>query len=90
MRIEQERGGLTHLLDVRISEAQRAWLVEAGKREQPSLDASRMLARLLERAMSDSENEQDRRDHQLEVYRASGYAEHHPDYPNLPKRPADG
>jgi hypothetical protein len=80
---------LTHLLDVRVSDAQHEWLIEAGKREQPSVDPSRMLARLVERAMSDSDDAQDRRDHQLEVYRASGYAEHHPDYPNLPERPAD-
>jgi hypothetical protein len=42
-----------------------------------------MVAYLVERAMVASVGEDGKRAHQLEVYRASGYAEHHPDYPNV-------
>jgi hypothetical protein len=80
---------MTHRLDVRVSAAQRDWLVEAGDREQPRVDPSGMLTRLVERAMNEGAREAHRRDHQLEVYRASGYAEHHPDYPNLPEGLSD-
>lgn len=89
MRTERDTSGKTHLVDVRVSGAQRDWLLTAGERERPRLDAGQMLARLVEQAMNDCERETHRRNHQLEVYRASGYAEHHPDYPNSPRRLAD-
>jgi hypothetical protein len=68
---------------VRLSSAQRDWLARAGDRERPSLDAGDMLVRVLDEAMLESDREADRREYQLEIYRASGYSEHHPDYPNL-------
>ena len=73
------RGGS---VDVHLDDAERNWLVRAGARELPPLGPSGMLKRLLERAMADADREAGRRAYQLEVYRVSGYAEHHPDYPN--------
>jgi hypothetical protein len=76
-----------HSLDVHIDEAEREWLTLAGARELPRLDAGGMLRRLLERAMEEGDAAAGQRAYQLEIYRASGYAEHHPDYPNPPASP---
>jgi hypothetical protein len=79
---EQTAG--THELVVGLNSAQLEWLSMQGAGQQPPLDATGMLTRLVERALTASEADADRRAHQLEVYRVSGWPEHHPDYPNLP------
>jgi hypothetical protein len=45
-----------------------------------------VLRRLVDEAMAEGKALAGEREHQLEVYQASGYAEHHPDYPE----PAQG
>lgn len=89
MRSDYDTSATTHRLVVCVSGVQRDWLARAGNREKPRLGASDMIMRLVELAMSAGELEARRRDHQLEVFGASGYAEHHPDYPNLPEELSD-
>jgi hypothetical protein len=80
----QERSVSTHALSVRLSNAQLRWLEERGAEQQPTRDAGGMLTLIVERALAADALTAGRRAHQLEVYRASGYPEHHPDYPKLP------
>jgi hypothetical protein len=75
----------THELVVHLNGAQLEWLEKQAAGQEPTLDASAMLTRLVEHAVAASEVDHDKRAHQLEVYRVSGYPEHHPDYPNVPR-----
>jgi hypothetical protein len=84
------RSAGTHELVVRLNGAQLEWLEKLGADQQPTLDASAMLTRLVEHAVAADEADQDKRAHQLEVYRVSGYPEHHPDYPNVPTGTSNG
>ena len=85
-----QRSARTHEVIVRLDDAQLQWLAEQGAAQQPTLDAGAMLVRLVEHARATHEADTDRRAHQLEVYRVSGYPEHHPDYPNLPAGTSNG
>jgi hypothetical protein len=85
---EQTAG--THEVVVGLNSAQLEWLEKQGAGQQPPLDATAMLTRLVECALTASEADADRRAHQLEVYRVSGWPEHHPDYPNLPAGTPNG
>jgi len=66
---------------------QMAWLSKVAAEQTPPLSASTMLRRLVDEAMAESRASAGRRAEQLEIYRASGYPEHHPDYPDFPWRP---
>jgi len=78
-----ERSAATRTVAVCLTADQLKWLEKRGAEHRPTLDAEGMVAYLVERAMVASVGEDGKRAHQLEVYRASGYAEHHPDYPNV-------
>jgi hypothetical protein len=51
----------------------------------PPVSATAMLGRLIDEAMARQGESERHRAWQLEVYEASGYQEHHPDYPHLPR-----
>jgi hypothetical protein len=68
-----------------LSGVQLAWLSKAAAEQAPPLSAGTMLGRLVDQAIADSDAATRRRAEQLEIYRASGYREHHPDYPDLPR-----
>ena len=68
-----------------LSDAQLAWLSEIAARQSPPLSTKEMLGRLVDQAIADSRTTARRRADQLEIYRGSGYAEHHPDYPDFPR-----
>jgi hypothetical protein len=42
-----------------------------------------MILRLIDQAIAEGQAAARRREEQLEIYRASGYPEHHPDYPDV-------
>jgi hypothetical protein len=65
-----------------LTDAHRAWLTERAAEQTPPLTVSGMLARLLDAAMVATEEATSRRAYQFSVYQASGYREHHPDYPH--------
>jgi hypothetical protein len=74
---------------VTLTRAQTAWLSEMAAAERPPASPSELVRRLLDEAMAESVTAAGRRAHQLEVYRASGYSEHHPDYPRAPRDVGD-
>ena len=76
---------LSGAVTISLSDAQVGWLAKRAAAETPPLSSVAMLSRLLDEAMADSKAVAGERKHQLEVYRASGYAEHHPDYPDPPQ-----
>jgi hypothetical protein len=72
-----------------LTDAQYFWLREAAGKETPLLSTSQTVGRLVDRAIAADRRAATRRASQLEVYAASGYAEHHPDYPGRPADPSD-
>lgn len=72
-----------------MSDAQLAWLGQLAAAQDPPLSTNEMLARIVDQAIVEGQAEARRRVEQLEIYRASGYAEHHPDYPGLPRGLSD-
>ena len=73
-------------MEVELDEAQYAWLSAAAEREQPRVTLARMVQLLLDRGRECDDESHARRQHQLAIYRESGYDEHHPDYPHAPAR----
>jgi hypothetical protein len=71
-------------VEVELDEAQYAWLSAAAEREQPAVTLARMVQLLLDRGRAADDESNERRQHQLAIYRESGYDEHHPDYPDVP------
>jgi hypothetical protein len=69
---------------VSLSERHARWIAIAARDQSPPISKAMMLARLLDEAISREQARERRRADQLEVYRASGYPEHHPDYPDFP------
>ena len=72
-----------------LTDAQYFWLREAAGKETPLLSTSQTVGRLVDRAIAADRRAATHRAAQLEVYAASGYAEHHPDYPVRPADPSD-
>lgn len=69
---------------VPLTHAQASWLSETAASAHPPLSTCALVRKLLDEAIAESETAARRRTHQFEVYRASGYSEHHPDYPKPP------
>ncbi len=65
------------------------WIKRLANAEAPPVSESTMLARLIDEAIVRRREIARRRARQLEVYEASGYSEHHPDYPDLPQGLSD-
>lgn len=68
-----------------LSVAQLAWLDRAAAEHEPPIAPATVLGRLVDRAIARGRETTLHRAHQLEIYGASGYPEHHPDYPNIRK-----
>ena len=77
------------VLSVVLNDPQLRWLTARAAEQEPALSAGTMLGRLVDEAMVEQREESRRREERLEVYRASGYPEHHPDYPDLPRGLSD-
>lgn len=77
--------------DVRVSltDDQARWLGKTAAASRPPVDSSELLGRLVDDAIAKSETEARLRTWQLDVYQASGYPEHHPDYPDFPQAVSD-
>jgi hypothetical protein len=73
------------VVEVRLSDEQCAWLSEVAADHKPPLTTNEVLCQLVDQAITDGQAAALRRAEQLEIYRASGYAEHHPDYPDFPR-----
>jgi hypothetical protein len=86
-----KRSAVATTLEVQVvlTDAQYFWLREAAGEEAPPLSTSQVLGRLVDQAIVAGDGAARRRAAQLEVYRASGYAEHHPDYPARAAGPSD-
>ena len=72
-----------------LTDAQYFWLREVAGEEAPPLSTSQAVGRLVDQAATARRRAADRRETQLEIYTASGYAEHHPDYPSRVAAPGD-
>ena len=81
--------GTTLEVKVVLSDAQYLWLRGSAADDTPPASTSRALGRLIDQAIAEERNQATRRAAQLEVYAASGYAEHHPDYPDRLSDPSD-
>ncbi len=66
---------------VALSDLHVRWIEQRAAEHVPPLSASAMLGQLIDAAMVRHGERTQRRAWQLEVYEASGYPEHHPDYP---------
>jgi hypothetical protein len=77
------------VVHVRLSDEQYAWLSDVAAAHKPPLSMNEVLRELVDQAIADGQAATLRRAEQLEIYRASGYAEHHPDYPDFPGTPDD-
>ena len=75
--------------DLALSDQHLGWIQEMADAQAPPVSATAMLGHLVEEAMARHGDETRRREEQLEVYSASGYSEHHPDYPDLPRELLD-
>ena len=73
------------MVQVRLSDEQYAWLSDVAADHQPPLSTNEVLSQLVDQAIAAGQAAALRRAEQLEIYRASGYAEHHPDYPDSPR-----
>jgi hypothetical protein len=69
---------------VSLSERHVRWIATMARAQSPAINATMMLATLLDEAISRQQARERQRAERLEVYRASGYPEHHPDYPDFP------
>jgi hypothetical protein len=74
---------------VALSDVQLAWLSKVAAEQAPPLSVNELLGRIVDDAIAQSKADARQRAERLEVYRASGYSEHHPDYPNVPREAAD-
>ncbi len=72
-----------------LTDAQYFRLREVAGEEVPPLSTSQAVGRLVDQAAATRRRAADRRAAQLEIYAASGYAEHHPDYPGRVAAPGD-
>jgi hypothetical protein len=72
------------MVRVRLSDDRYAWLCDAAAEHKPPLGADELLRQLVDLAIAEGKAAVLRRAEQFEIYRASGYAEHHPDYPDFP------
>lgn len=72
-------------MQVRLSDEEYAWLSKVAADHKPPLSTNEVLPELVDQAIADGQAAALRRAEQLEIYRASGYAEHHPDYPDFPR-----
>ncbi len=80
------------MIDVRRSERHLElsgrhlhWITWRAEAESPPVSVTTMLGRLVDEAMAYHQEEKRLRAAKLEVFEASGYPEHHPDYPSLPR-----
>jgi hypothetical protein len=64
-----------------LSDLHVRWIEQRAAEHVPPLSVTAMLGQLLDTAMVRHDERTRRRAWQLEVYEASGYPEHHPDYP---------
>jgi hypothetical protein len=69
---------------VSLSERHARWIAARARAQSPPISAAMMLETLLDEAISREQARERKRAERLEVYQASGYPEHHPDYPDLP------
>lgn len=85
--MQDERAiGAMHVT-VALTQAQERWLDSSARRAVPRLSLSERLGQILDDAMAASETDEDARAHQFQIYEASGYPEHHPDYPDTGDNP---
>lgn len=70
-------------LAVALTDVQTRWLVSAAAEATPPVSPGELLTAILDEAMTRAAEHARQRAHQLEMYEASGYSEHHPDYPNI-------
>jgi hypothetical protein len=75
------------MLAVALTEPQERWLVSSAARATPRLSPAERLGQILDEAIAASDVGERSRAHRLEIYEASGYSEHHPDYPNAANHP---
>jgi hypothetical protein len=74
----------SRMVRVRLSDDRYAWLCDAAAEHKPPLSTDELLRQLVDQAIAEGKAAVLRRAEQFEIYRASGYAEHHPDYPDFP------
>jgi hypothetical protein len=82
---EDTSPGDVEMLDVVLSDAQMGWIQTMAAEQTPAVDMRTMLGRVVDDAMARHDEDVRRRAERLEIYRASGYSEHHPDYPHVPR-----
>jgi hypothetical protein len=73
----------THDVAVGLTEVQSEWLKETAAEQSPPQSAVELLRTIVDQAMMQSEATEERRSRQFEIFHASGYSEHHPDYPSF-------
>jgi uncharacterized damage-inducible protein DinB len=73
----------THELVVGLTGVQNEWLKETAAEQSPPQSAGELLSKIVDQAMAQSEAAKERRSRQFEIFHASGYSEHHPDYPSF-------
>jgi hypothetical protein len=73
------------MVGVCLSDDRYAWLCDAAAEQKPPLSADELLRQLVDQAIAEGKAAVLRRAEQFEIYRTSGYAEHHPDYPDPPR-----
>ena len=71
------------MVRVRLSDDCYAWLCDAAAEHKPPLSTDELLRQLIDQAIAEGKAAVLRRAEQFELC-ASGYAEHHPDYPDFP------
>jgi hypothetical protein len=77
------------MVRVRLSDDRYAWLCDVAAEHKPPLSTDELLRQLVDQAIAEGKAAVLRRAEESEIYRASGYAEHHPDYPDFPGRLPD-
>lgn len=70
-------------LAVALTDDQARWLVSAAAEATPPVSPGELLTAILDEAIGRAAEQARERAHQLKMYEASGYSEHHPDYPNI-------
>lgn len=88
-RTREESLVTTLEVTVVLTDQQYLSLREMAGEEEPPLATSDVVRRLVDQATLARHAATQRRAAQLEIYDASGYAEHHPDYPDRPEGSAD-
>ena len=76
---EDSQSPNSRMVRVRLSDDRYAWLCNVAAKHKPPLSTDELLRQLVDQAIAEGEAAVLRRAEQFEIYRASGYTEHHPD-----------